>query len=605
MASQASPALADYTDIYDSFIMETDLLMVCYLPDDITHPDFCDTMDRIQRHLKVYRINNYYCDGAFAAKFVPPVCWADDGLSYPEEHHNTFFLRLGGPLPFRYTGLPGEQSRPMVFSLPVSPVLDNRPNRWLVIQPVFSEANTEYLRPHMAVWRGAGLDAGFGNAGAALLLTKLYVHDAVERWHAEDPNCEWTCYSFLSVHKVDIRAPAKPPQTAGEPRRTGRGRGHGRNARTTQRTSDPAPPAPVDHGPAQAHYGELFIITICTAPIGQLSHCFESLIPPGAAFGLPLYPIRFCGMWMELARGLDIFRSNEKKIGPGLELVNPCPTTRLRGLKPGATLGKIITALGQDGQDNTGILGGYLHRSSGGDSCILITQGPRLLCTPSLRPLSSSLTLLEESDIDDMKRLRERYCIFRRSLGLPTAPDARLATAPVATPTTLTTRPPHTPPASFSEIVRSLPGGLGEQLRTMFTDVVQQEIAAATRVTNTRVGDLEAAHRQTEATQKQHAAAITTLETKQDGAHNSIQDLAATQQTMREEVTVAQASVKGMSAAVASHTQAWKDLNDFLTDQTAQMDEIKSSLQTLFKRRHADPDEARPAPASPGHGMQR
>ena len=213
MDSQVSPALADYTDIYDTFIMETDLLMVCYLPDDITHSDFCDTMDRIQRHLKVYRINNYYCDGAFAAKFVPPACWADDGLSYPEEHHNTFFLRLGGNLPFRYTGLPGEQSRPMVFSLPVSPVLDNRPNRWLVIQPVFCEANTEYLRPHMAVWRGAGLDAGFGNAGAALLLTKLYVHDAVERWHAEDPNCEWTCYSFLSVHKVDIRAPAKPPQT--------------------------------------------------------------------------------------------------------------------------------------------------------------------------------------------------------------------------------------------------------------------------------------------------------------------------------------------------------------------------------------------------------
>ena len=207
-----------------------------------------------------------------------------------------------------------------------------------------------------------------------------------------------------------------------------------------------------------------------------------------------------------------------------------------------------------------------------------------------------------------MKRLRERYCIFRRSLGLPTALDARLTTTPAATSTTLTTRPPRTTAASFSEIVRSLPAGLGEQLRTMFTDVVQQEIAAANRLTNTRVGDLEAAHRQTEATQKQHAAAITTLETKQDGAHNSIQDLTATQQTMREEVTVAQASVKGMSAAVASHTQAWKDLNDFLTEQTAQMDDIKSSLQTLFKRRHADSDrdgEARPAPASPGHGMQR
>ena len=149
--------------------------------------------------------------------------------------------------------------------------------------------------------------------------------------------------------------------------------------------------------------------------------------------------------------------------------------------------------------------------------------------------------------------------------------------------------------------------GIGEQLRTMVTDFIQQEIAAANRMTNARVGDLEAAHRQTENTQKQHPAAITTLETKQDEAQHSIQDLATTQQTVQEALTAAQASVRGMSAAVASHTQAWKDFNEFLTDQTTQMTEINSLLQTLFKRRHADSDkdaEARPAPASPGHGMQ-
>ena len=63
--------------------------MVCYMPDDISHSHFCDKMDRIQKHLKVSLINNFYCDGAFAAKFVPPARWADDGLSYPEEHHNS------------------------------------------------------------------------------------------------------------------------------------------------------------------------------------------------------------------------------------------------------------------------------------------------------------------------------------------------------------------------------------------------------------------------------------------------------------------------------------------------------------------------------------
>ena len=419
----------------------------------------------------------------------------------------------------------------------------------------------------MAVWRGAGLNAGFGNAGAALLLAKLYVHEAVERWRADDPNCDWSCYSLLSVHKVDIKAPAKPPQ-AGETRRAGQGRGCGRNNRNTSRAPDPPPPATMEPGPTQAHYGELFIITLCTAPIGQLTHCFESLIPPGAAFGLALYPVRLCGMWIELARGLEYFRSTDKKVAPGLEITTPCPTTRLRGLKPGATLGKIITALGMDGQDNSGILGGFLHRTSGGDSCTLITAGPRLLCTPSLRPLSSSLSLIEESDIDDMKRLRERYCIFRRAVGLPTTPDPGAVPPAVSTPTAITCRPSRMPTATFSEVVRSLPMGVGDQLRAMVTDVIQQEVAAANRQTNARVEELAAAHRQTEATQKHQTESITTLEAKQTEDHNSIQELVATQQTVEEALTASTTTVRGLSAALASHTQLWKDLDTYLTDQS-------------------------------------
>ena len=104
--------------------------MVSFIPDDVTHADFCDTMDRIQRHLKVHRINNYYYDQEFAAKFSPggPAGWADDGLSYPEEYHHTFLLRLGGKLPLCVTGHPSESKRPIVFTLPISPVL-RKPGR--------------------------------------------------------------------------------------------------------------------------------------------------------------------------------------------------------------------------------------------------------------------------------------------------------------------------------------------------------------------------------------------------------------------------------------------------------------------------------------------
>ena len=318
-----------------------------------------------------------------------------------------------------------------------------------------------------------------------------------------------------------------------------------------------------------------------------------------------MYSICLCGMWMEFARGLEFFRSSDKKIAPGVELITPCPTTRLRGLKAGATLGKIIAALGMDGQDNSGILGGFLHRTSGGDSCTLITEGPRLLCTPSLRPLSSSLSLIEESDIDDMKRLRERYCIFRRAVGLPTTLDSGPTLPVVSTVTALTYRPPRTPPATFSEIVRSLPLGVGDQLRTMVTDVIQQEVAAANRLTTARVEELEAAHRKAETMQKHQAESITTLDAKQTEDHNSIQGLVTSQQTVEEALTASTTTFRGLSAALASHTQLWKDLDVYLTDQSAQMDTIKSSMNSLFKRRHEDTDrdaEARPAPASPGHG---
>ena len=219
-------------------------------------------------------------------------------------------------------------------------------------------------------------------------------------------------------------------------------------------------------------------------------------------------------------------------------------------------------------QDHHCVGRGWASRTSGGDSCTLITAGPRLLCTPSLRPLSSSLSLIEESDIDDMKRLRERYCIFRRAIGLPTSLDPGATSPVVSTPTALTCRPPRTPAATFSEIVRSLPQGVGDQLRAMVTDVIQQEVATANRQTNARVEELAAAHRQTEATQKHHAESITNLAAKQTADHDSIQNLVATQQTVEEALTASTTTVRGLSAALASHTQLWKDLDTYLTDQS-------------------------------------
>ena len=140
----------EYIVNYNHRILVTDLLLIGFIPDDINHLDFCDTMDRILRHLKVSRINNYYQDVAFAIKFASTgsSCWADDGFSYPEKKHNSFLLRLGGQLPVTFAEHPNEQQRPMVFSIYVSPVQDARqPDGWWCSQfPPTSSSSACLLR---------------------------------------------------------------------------------------------------------------------------------------------------------------------------------------------------------------------------------------------------------------------------------------------------------------------------------------------------------------------------------------------------------------------------------------------------------------------------
>ena len=208
---------------------------------------------------------------------------------------------------------------------------------------------------------------------------------------------------------------------------------------------------------------------------------------------------------------------------------------------------------------------------------------------------------MDDTDIEDMKKLRERYGIFRRSLGLPTLPPP-LGPGPLLapSPTTLAlTRPRPGLAPTFAEIVRSLPGGVGEQLRALVTDVVQQEVAAATRLTTGRVEVLEAAQRETAVTQTQHSSAITLLEETTTLNNGSIIALEESQEILHGEVQEARQTATNTAAAVAVHTQSWKDLNLFLDQNTEDMGKINSKLQTLLKRRGTgwDPDGPTPPPS--------
>ena len=88
---------------------------------------------------------------------------------------------------------------------------------------------------------------------------------------------------------------------------------------------------------------------------------------------------------MEMASGLVSFTSNGHRIGPSLELPLPAPTAKVHGLKPGATVNNIMRATATEGQDRRRLLCGYLDRpSDGGDTCVLLTDGKRLVGTAAL-----------------------------------------------------------------------------------------------------------------------------------------------------------------------------------------------------------------------------
>ena len=173
------PSTEEFLSYYERHEMNTNLLLVCYIPMDIKHNDFSDTMDRIQQHLRVHTINNYYRSQVFSSKFGPSdTPWWEEGFSYESEKHASFLLRLGGHLPFAYFGKHNEVTRPMTFTIAASPISVAKLPRMLVVQPVPPSFDTSLLRPPVAIWRGVGMDAHAGHPAAVLALVSLYVQEA-------------------------------------------------------------------------------------------------------------------------------------------------------------------------------------------------------------------------------------------------------------------------------------------------------------------------------------------------------------------------------------------------------------------------------------------
>ena len=573
--SSPHPLLEDFLAYYEHYSIVTNLLMIGHLPLNITHDEFRATMDKIQTQLSVPVINNYYDTAEFGLGFSPAAgaSWTNEGFTYPNEHHCSYFLRLAGPLPFGCTGQLDEELRPLVFTSSVVFADPHKTSRQLLVQPVPHDFRESLLRPPVAVWRGIGTEIRDGGGGptAALALISLYIqHVAAER-KRQDPNQDWQYHSFLSLHQVTVRPPPRPPLLP-EQRRRGRDRSRTRTSSGGHPGNPETPSAPA--GPVQVQYLELFVLTVCSAPASDLDNCFAGLIPPPAPFNLPCFPISLCGWWVELASGLDPFTSNGGRIGPSLELLIPCPTARINGLRPGAAVSNIMRAIATEGQDRRRLLCGYLDRSpDGGNSCVLLTDGKRIMGTAALRAWSPSMVLHLTEDMDDLRRLRDRYQIFRRSLGLsltaPTRPP--LPSPPLACTLTRTTPAPGN--LSYCEVARvaTLPEG---DVQALVATTVKQQIATISAALHSR---------------------FEALESTQDKQNVQVARLTSDQEELRHGLRETNAGLDATQAIVEVHAKAHQDIHAFMTaqsqfivDHERRMKSIESHLQTLAKRRSPD-----------------
>ena len=174
-------------------------------------------------------------------------------------------------------------------------------------------------------------------------------------------------------------------------------------------------------------------------------------------------------------------------------------------------------------------------------------------------------------DLEDMKRLRDKYIIFRRSLGLSTSPPTVAVNGEAASLALVR------PGVSYDDMARQSQGNIIE-LTGLVQNAVLQQVAAASRAMNNRFAALE--DRQT------------SIENQQSSHTASINALSADQSTMQQKITTSCAEIAATQAVVENHTKRWGDLTSFLEtqskgleDQDRRMQLLESSLQTLAKRR--------------------
>jgi len=335
-------------------------------------------------------------------------------------------------------------------------------------------------------------------------------------------------------------------------------------------------------GPTQTHYMELFIITVCSAPAWELTNCYDSLIPALTAFGQPSYPITIRSWQGEFTNNLDNFRSANPKIGPAEGLLCPQPLFVIKGAPLTTTLTDILTALGSDQLDTSQVQYGFIARGEGfpaSSTCWIAPGGNPLFHTSGLLSCTSAASTTMP-DHPDMARLRERYTIYRRALGLPplvTAKGPTAGTVQIKGKATPHTRVVTTGDPTFAHIARQMP----KYMMEMFTAHIDARVESQTQLA---LHGTQASITAIRTTQDTHGAALKALGTKQKTLESDLED---TTRTLFE----AKKDVFDQLTTLTSLTKMQAEMETRVTEQAATLAKLTARLQTMGKRQATDMSE--------------
>ena len=432
-------AFENFLDVVEEHLIRSNVVLVSFIPDRLSHEDFLVLMEAILMKLLGEAGGNatvlrFLRSPQGAAYFADqPPRWMD--LYHADERHASFLLRLDQELTFGPLGAFGEPILPRVFQL--SPLARNRN---YLIQAVPPDFKTRFLRsPILAVWRGVGNSIYGGFPGVALCLASTYS----SRVHNERYDIDF--FHILSYHQTQATWGGTPvglghhPKPAG-PTRSQRGRQGGRSI---------IPPPRGQQKPGKKVWMEFYILTLCSAPAGRHADLFGAYLPAEAHPRASAAVLNLFGWRCEVGRDLKPFRDG---LAPDEALLDPLPVTVFPGIPRHTSLRELYRRLHSDGQDVSTARLAFFQQDEATKTLYLTDGHTRYQSTAALMQISSATTH-EDADLPGLASVRDCYRLMR-----PAGPV--LQRKPSALPSSSLTRAaPRNQHPTYAEVaIRPHPG---------------------------------------------------------------------------------------------------------------------------------------------------